>query len=174
MPVTLRRCNGTIIATADDTDSLRELVIRLTRKGISLACADLSGSDLRGSDLRGSDLRDSDLRGSNLRGSDLSIPVVPNLHAKIVEAIEAGGTLEMGGWHQCETTHCRGGWSVHLAGQAGYDLEHRFGTAAAAALIHLRSCPALEGKVPDFYASNEDAMAEIKRLAALETTGATA
>ena len=73
----------------------------------------------------------------------------------------------MGSWHACETTHCRGGWAVMLAG-TGRVLEACLGTAAAAALIHIASCPALEGKVPDFYASDEDALADIKRLAELE------
>lgn len=30
------------------------------------------------------------------------------------------------------------------------------------------SCPALEGRVPEFYARNEDALADIQRLAELE------
>ena len=31
----------------------------------------------------------------------------------------------MGSWHACETTHCRAGWAIHLAGKAGYDLEKK-------------------------------------------------
>mgnify|MGYP001581021079 CR=1 FL=1 len=166
MPITIKnRWTDEPIATLEDTDSLREAVIRLVGKGV-----DLRGSDLRGSDLRGSDLSGSNLSGSNLRGSNLrDVPIVPQLHTRILEAIEAGGTLDMGVWHTCETTHCRGGWSIHLAGQAGYDLERRAGIAVAAALIHIASCPQLGGKVPNFCDTNKDAMADIKRLAAIET-----
>ena len=38
------------------------------------------------------------------------------------------------------------------------------GTSAAAALIYLASDPKLE-KIPNFYATNEDALADMKRLA---------
>ena len=38
----------------------------------------------------------------------------------------------------------------------------------AAALIHLASCPELKGKVPNFYDTKENALADIKRLAELE------
>ena len=43
-------------------------------------------------------------------------------------------------------------------------MEFCMGTPAAAALIYLASDPKLE-RVPDFYASNNDALADMKRLA---------
>jgi hypothetical protein len=89
------------------------------------------------------------------------------LHTRILAAIDQGGSLDMSTWHTCETTHCRAGWAVHLAGSAGRLLEAQFGSGAAAALIHQASCPWME-KVPDFYASNEEALADIKRCAERE------
>lgn len=74
----------------------------------------------------------------------------------------------MGSWHTCETTHCRAGWVVTLAGEAGAAMEFCMGTPAAAALIYLKSDPKLE-KIPDFYTNNETALTDMKRLAELES-----
>jgi hypothetical protein len=73
----------------------------------------------------------------------------------------------MGAWHTCKTTHCRGGWIIALAGDAGKALEWALGTPAAAALIYINSDPKLE-KVPDFYATNKAALADMRRLAEAE------
>ena len=73
----------------------------------------------------------------------------------------------MGKWHTCDTTHCRAGWVVALAGAGGRALEWAMGTPAAAAVIYMRSDPKLE-RIPDFYASNADALEDMKRLAELE------
>ena len=73
----------------------------------------------------------------------------------------------MSTWHSCETTHCRAGWVITLAGEAGKAMEFCIGTPAAAALIYLKSDPKIE-KMPNFYADNETAMADMKRLAELE------
>ena len=43
-------------------------------------------------------------------------------------------------------------------------MEFCLGTPAAAALIYQASDPTLE-RIPDFYASNADALADMKRLA---------
>ncbi len=77
----------------------------------------------------------------------------------------------MGSWHVCETTHCRAGWVVTLAGEAGKAMEWCLGTPAAAAIIYLASDPKIE-KMPNFYADNETAMADMKRLAELEAQAA--
>ena len=69
----------------------------------------------------------------------------------------------MGSWHTCGTTHCRGGWVVHLAGEAGYALEKRFNTELAAMFIYRAS--GYEINPCRFYDSAEDAMADMKRLA---------
>jgi hypothetical protein len=156
--------------------------------GSDLRDCNLRGSDLRGSDLSGSDLRDcnlrgsdlsgcnlsgcnlsgSDLRGSDLRGSDgkpLEIPVVPNIDAAILAASTAEGCLlNMGNWHTCETAHCRAGWAIHLAGEKGHALESLVGSCAAGALIYAASRPGQ--RVPDFFADNENAMADMRKCAA--------
>ena len=141
--------------------------------GAILRDADLSGAilrdaDLRGADLRDADLSDADLSGADLRGADLSVcPVkIENIHSKIYEAASQPGALKMGTWH-CGTAHCRAGWVVTLAGEVGKALEFAMGTPAAAAMIYLASDPNLE-RMPDFYTTNEDALADMKRLAELE------
>ena len=78
----------------------------------------------------------------------------------------------MASWHgrdgnACGTTHCRAGWAIHLAGEDGYALEDAVGPSLAGALIIQASCPWIE-KVPDFTASNDDALADIKARAAEE------
>lgn len=92
-------------------------------------------------------------------------PVIPNIHAAIWAAASQPGALDMSQWHKCETTHCRAGWAVTLAGAAGRELERRLNndTAAAAMLIYAASDPSRP--VPDFYASNEDALADMARRA---------
>lgn len=75
----------------------------------------------------------------------------------------------MGVWHTCDMTHCRAGWAVMLAGEEGTALEARLGTAVAGALIYLASDPALE-RIPDWYASNAEALADMKRLADAEAS----
>ena len=117
----------------------------------------LAFADLRGANLRGADLCDADLRGAK----GITAPVIPNLDDAILAATESGGKLEMDTWHTCETTHCRAGWAVHLAGVAGYALEDRIGSSAAGALIYHAST----GRVPDFFASNETALADIRACA---------
>jgi hypothetical protein len=149
--------------------------------GANLRDANLRGADLRDADLRGADLRDADLRGANLRDANLSgadlrdadlrkCPVIiTGIHSAVYAAAAAPGSLEMGSWHACDTTHCRAGWVVHLAGPGGAALEYVMGTPAAAALIYMASDPTLK-KIPDFYCDNETALADMKRLAELEAT----
>lgn len=109
-------------------------------------------------DLRGADLRDANLRDAK----GVTAPVIPNLDDAILAAIESSGALNMNTWHTCETTHCRAGWAIHLAGQAGKMLEDRIGPSAAGALIYYAST----GSVPDFYASTDAALADIRACAA--------
>jgi len=44
--------------------------------------------------------------------------------------------LNMGNWHTCETTHCRAGWVITLAGDAGRALEEFHNPELAAMLIY--------------------------------------
>ncbi len=124
----------------------------------------LRDADLSGADLSGAILRDADLRGAPFK--------IENIHSKIFIAASKLGALDMGQWHHpCGTTHCRAGWAVALAGDAGKTLEWSHGTSAAATLIYLASDPKLQ-KVPDFYCDNETALADMKRLAELESARA--
>jgi len=158
--------SGAVLRSADLS---RADLSRADLRSADLSRAVLSGADLRsavlsGADLSGAVLRSADLSGAVLSGAVLPpIPVVPDIDKAVLAAIEAGGELEMGGWHVCETTHCRAGWHIHLAGKAGYDLEAAIGSAAAGALIYAASAPDLP--VPDFYCSNEKAMADLRERA---------
>jgi hypothetical protein len=69
-------------------------------------------------------------------------------------------------WHTCGTVHCRGGWAVHIAGEPGYALERFHGTALAAQLIYKAS--GAEISPVRFFDNNENALADMKRLAEAE------
>lgn len=137
--------------------------------GADLAGANLSGAVLRSALLRDTDLRSVDLYGADLSGADLSravlgdVPVVPAIDAAILAAIAAGGRIEMSAWHTCKTTHCRAGWAIELAGPGGEALEESLGAAIAGTFIYAASRPGVP--VPDFYASNADALADLARAA---------
>ena len=169
--------------------------------GADLSGADLSGADLRSADLRSADLSGADLSGANLRhtylrntdlngadlryanlrltslsGADLrganlgDFPVtIKNIHQTIYEAASKEGALDMNYWH-CDTSHCRAGWVTTLAGEGGKALEWAYGTSTAAALIYIASDPSLEA-IPNFYCSNREALADMERLAELESLG---
>jgi hypothetical protein len=160
---------------------LRGAVLRgADLRGADLSGADLSGAvlsdaDLRGADLSGAVLSDADLSGAVLRGADLrgavlsgavlrGAPIIPDIHRRVYEAASQPGALDMGDWHTCDTTHCRAGWVVALAGEEGQKLEDEIGTAGAATLIYLASDPKLD-RFPNFYTNNAEALADMKRLA---------
>jgi uncharacterized protein YjbI with pentapeptide repeats len=127
------------------------------KKGVTIKVVDAKA--LINAYLSGANLSRAYLSGANLSGANLSgaiLPVAPTVHhltAKILETIPDGG-LCMATWHTCETTHCLAGWAVHLAGDEGKALETKFHTNAAGALIFHASI----GKVPNFFASDEDAV----------------
>lgn len=134
----------------------------------------LNWADLRGADLREASLSEASLRGASLSGANLSeaslrgadlppTPAIAGIDAKILDAIaDPGNALDMSTWHTCETTHCRAGWAIHLAGPAGYKLEDRYGPNVAGALIYAASG---SHPVPDWYASNEAALADLRKRA---------
>ena len=95
------------------------------------------------------------------------VPVVEGLDGKIVACLEAGeGELQMGQWHgdggACGTTHCRAGFAIHFAGAAGIALEQAIGSERAGRAIYRAST----GRAPHFFATNERALADIRRCAA--------
>jgi hypothetical protein len=107
------------------------------------------------------------LNETNLTGVDLSDaapPVIADLDIKILNALNAGGTLDMDNWQTGEKAFSRGGWAIHLAGEAGTRLETTFGAHVAAGLIYAAAYPQM--RVPDFYASNADALHDMQRRAA--------
>lgn len=92
--------------------------------------------------------------------------------ARLLDAITAEGCrLDMGQWHACETTHCRAGWVVTLAGQEGKALEAEVGTGRAAALIYRASDPGC--RVPHWFANDEKAMEDIRACAEREASKGT-
>ena len=90
-------------------------------------------------------------------------PKIENIHEKVFAAVSHPDALKMDNWHTCETTHCRGGWVVTLAGEEGKKLEEFFGPLLAAQLIYRES--GYKINPCRFFDSNEDAMADMKRLA---------
>ncbi len=70
----------------------------------------------------------------------------------------------MSTWHTCDTTHCRAGWIVHLAGEPGYLLEKATSTQFAAMMIYKKSSP-IKVSPPRFFEDNETAMKDIIRCA---------
>lgn len=117
--------------------------------------ADLSSADISGADIFGADFSEANL---NVSVGLHDVPIVPDIDRRILAALGKGGELCMPWWHTCETTHCRAGWAIHLAGKAGYDLEEAVGPSAAAALIYQKSA----GYVPDFYADENSALKDIE------------
>jgi hypothetical protein len=139
-------------------------------RGANLSGADLRGANLRDADLSGANLRGANLRGANLRGANLrDCPVkIQGIHSAVYAAASKPQALDMGNWHTCDTTHCRAGWVVALAGEGGRALEWAYGTPSAAALIYMASDPSLE-RIPDFYCGNVDALEDMRRLADAES-----
>src|SRR5579872_3207471 len=156
--------------------------------GVNLGGANLGDAYLGGANLGGAYLRDARNAPASLadhldpetpyvrkrrarqehaalyRQHHPEVPVVERLDAQILAAIEGrGGVLDMANWHTCETTHCRAGWAVHLAGKAGYELEEKLGGAEYAGRAIYR---ASTGRSPYFFASNERALEDIRRCAA--------
>jgi uncharacterized protein YjbI with pentapeptide repeats len=155
-------------------------------EGANLEGANLKGAYLEGANLKGAYLEDAYLEGANLEGANLEgaylegaylegaylkklppVPVVKNIDSKILEAVRAEGNhLDMATWHSCGTTHCRGGWAIQIAGKAGKKLEDATSAELAAILIYGKSRP---GKpIPNFYATNANAMADLEACAAAE------
>ena len=95
--------------------------------------------------------------------------MVKDLHRKIyAAATSTPESLDMSDVHGCDTTHCRAGWAVHLAGEAGYALEKRFGWELAAMKIYDASCPGYQISPVRFYDTDAAALADMKKLAGVE------
>ena len=150
--------------------------------GADLGGADLGGADLADADLADANLADAYLADANLRGAYLAgaylgdanlgdvldgVPAIESIDAAILAAVEASQALgkdglRMSTWHTCESTHCRAGWAIHLAGNEGYELEREYGPAMAGTLIYLKAGAT---RIPDWYASDDAAMADLRERA---------
>ena len=113
------------------------------------------------------DLRHSKSVKAEAGKSWFDVPVIKNLHTLLLLAVEQPNALDMGTWHTCETTHCRAGWVVTLAGEKGKALENSSSTLFAAMQICRASSPIKVSPVR-FFETNEVAMADIRRCAAEE------
>ena len=128
------------------------------------SCSDCSGcsdcSDCSGC-LRCSDCSDcSDLFPQK---APATVPVIQDIHQKVFAAASQPGCLNMDAWHTCDTTHCRAGWVVTLAGEAGRQLEKATSTLFAAMQIYKASGYPISPV--RFYDDNETALADMRRLA---------
>ena len=94
----------------------------------------------------------------------IEIPKIDNIHQRVFEAVSQPDALDMSDWHTCNTTHCRAGWVVHLAGPLGYELEKQTSTEFAAMMLYKKSSP-IRVSPARFYETAKDAMADMKRCA---------
>jgi len=99
--------------------------------------------------------------------TEFDVPIVADLHQKVLAACEQPGALDMSTWHTCETTHCRAGWIVILAGTAGKELEASSSTLFAAMQICRVSSTVRVSRFR-FFETDSVAMADIRRCAAEE------
>ena len=76
----------------------------------------------------------------------------------------------MGDWHTCDTTHCRAGWVVFLAGKEGKKLEQETSTLFAAMQIYKKSSP-IRVFPPRFFDKNKEALEDMKMCAEKEANG---
>jgi hypothetical protein len=96
------------------------------------------------------------------------VPIIPDIHKAVYAAASHPGSLAMENVHTCENTHCRGGWIVTLAGEAGRNLERFYNWELAAMKIYDASAPGFKINPARFYDSNAAALEDMKRLAEAE------
>jgi hypothetical protein len=97
--------------------------------------------------------------------------VIDDIHKVIYAAASAPDALRMEGVHTCEKTHCRGGWVIALAGEAGAALENFYNWELAAMLIYDASDPGFKINPARFYDDHDAALADMKNLAEGLQTG---
>lgn len=93
------------------------------------------------------------------------MPTIPDLHKTVYAACLVPEALDMSDFHACNTTHCWAGWIINLAGEKGYALEEHTDPVFAAMQISKASDPENLTNPCWFFGSNEDALANMKRLA---------
>ena len=102
------------------------------------------------------------------------VPIIPDIHKAVYAAASQPEALAMENVHTCANTHCRGGWVITLAGEAGRKLEEFFNWELAAMKIYDASAPGFKINPARFYDTNADALADMKRLAGAQTKGSAA
>jgi hypothetical protein len=107
----------------------------------------------------------SDCTGKTKSHDQLAIPTIPRIHAAVLAACSKPDALDMSNWHTCETTHCRAGWVVILAGEAGKALQSKTSTLFAAMQIYKASSPTIRVFPTRFFETNAVAMLDMKRCA---------
>ena len=100
---------------------------------------------------------------SDKKGQVPPIPKIDNIDAAVYAAASQPDALNMVNWHTCETTHCRAGWVVHLAGDEGRALESYHNTELAALLIYRESGSPINPA--RFYDSDDAALKDMKMRA---------
>lgn len=98
----------------------------------------------------------------------MKIPAIENIHQKVLEAVSQPDALDMSDWHTCDTTHCRAGWVVQLAGEMGKKLEQQTSTLFAAMQIYKKSSPDIPVSPCRFFDEDQIAFGDIKRCAEKE------
>jgi hypothetical protein len=73
----------------------------------------------------------------------------------------------MDDWHTCDTTHCRAGWVVFLAGEEGKELENKTSTPFAAMQIYHKSSP-IQVSPTRFFETDKKSMEDMKACAEKE------
>jgi hypothetical protein len=157
----LNRWTGHVQFTAE-IEATEDTALHL-RIGLAVRWGKANRADLRRANLSGANLSGADLRRADLSG----VPRIANIHQAVYSAASKPDALDMATWHTCDTTHCRAGWVITLAGDAGRAMEWCIGTSTAAAIIYMASDPGIE-RIPNWHASNEDALADMRRLAEAE------
>ena len=93
-----------------------------------------------------------------------AVPVLKDIHKTVLDAASQPKALDMSDWHTCDTTHCRAGWVVSLAGKEGKALEKQTTTLFAAMQIYKKSSEIKVSPVR-FFETGEQAMSDMKRCA---------
>jgi hypothetical protein len=94
-------------------------------------------ANLDGASLVGANLDRASLVGANLDGAAglaIATDAPQRLRAAATAALQEGA-LEMQTWHECETTHCLGGWLIYQAGELGRLLEAAVGPSVAGLML---------------------------------------
>ena len=105
-----------------------------------------------------------------------TVPVVPNLHQRVLAAAQQPGVLDVSFGYNIPTRLTWARWVVHLAGEAGKKLMKRVGDSEAAIYICHASCPALPMSNRQFChppalhlpGGYDQVLSDIRRCAAFE------